>query len=73
MSGKVGTSGNKIVSPKGSFLWWRSYIPSSRTIAYIIYKESGICQVSKQQHMYELGLKWIFFSNLNEKFQKNKP
>ena len=69
MSGKVGTSGNKIVSVKGSFLWWRSYIPSSRTIAYIIYKESAICQVSKRQHMYELGLKWIFNSNLNEKFQ----
>ena len=28
---------------EGTFLWWRLSIPSSRTIAYIVDKQSGIC------------------------------
>ena len=44
ISRKVGTSGKKMVYQKGTFLWWRLCIPSFRTIAYIVDKQSGICR-----------------------------
>ena len=44
MSGKVGTSGNKMACAKGTFLWWKLCIPSFRTIAFIVDKQSGICR-----------------------------
>ena len=44
MSGKVGTSVNKMVYAKGTFLWWRLCILSFRTIAYIVNKQSSICR-----------------------------
>ena len=44
---------------EGAFLWWRLSIPSFRTIAYIVDKQSGICMCF---------VVVVFFSNLNEKF-----
>ena len=44
MSGKVGTSENKMVYAKGTFLWWRLCIRSIRTIAYAVVKQNGICR-----------------------------
>ena len=44
MSGKVGTSENKMVYAKGTFLWWRLCIPSIRTITYVVVKQNGICR-----------------------------
>ena len=81
MSGKLGTSGNKMVYAKGTFLWWRLCVSSFRTIAYIVDKQAVyaentfcykdcVCQVSKVQRIYVTDLKWFFFSNLNEKFWK---
>ena len=43
ISGKVGTSGNKVVYALTS-LWQRLCIPSLRTIAYVVDKQSGICR-----------------------------
>ena len=80
MSGKVGTSGNKMVYAKGNFLWWTLCISSFRTIAYIVNKKSGIyrkylllqglCVPSVKTttdvcNRFKMN---IFFSNLNEKF-----
>ena len=41
--GKVGTSANEMVYPEGTFLWWGLVIPSFKTIAYVIHKQSDIC------------------------------
>ena len=78
ISRKVGTSGKKMVYQKGTFLWWRLCIPSFRTIAYIVDKQSGICRkylllqglcVKTTTYVHN-RFKWIFFSDLNEKFWK---
>ena len=44
ISGKVGTSANKVVYAKGASLWQRLCIQSLRTIAYVVDKQSGICR-----------------------------
>ena len=77
MSGKAGTSGNKMVYAKGTFFWWRLFISSSRTIAYIVNKQRGICR----KYLLLQGLcvpsvkttsyvcnRFKMNSNLNEKF-----
>ena len=62
MSGKLGTSANKMVYPEGTFLWWRLFTPSFKPIAYIVDKQKEVCrntfcyrdyvcQVSKLQHI----------------------
>ena len=64
---------------KGHLLWRRLCIPSIRTIAYIVNKQSGICR----KYLLLQGLcvpsvkttayvcnRYIYFSNLNEKFWK---
>ena len=33
-----------MVYAKGTFLWWRLCMPSFRTMAYIVDKQSGICR-----------------------------
>ena len=68
------------MSAKGTFLRYRLYKPSLRTKAYLVdnkavcvedifcYKDY-VCQVSKLQHMYVIGLKWKFLlPSLNGKF-----
>ena len=79
MSGKVGTSANKMICVKGAFLWWRLCIPSIRTIAYVADKQSVICRiygllqglcassVKTTTYVYNI-FKIEFFSNLNGKF-----
>ena len=59
-------SANKMVYAKGTFLLWGFCIPSFRAIAYAIDKQrvacrrylllQGLCQVSKLQHLYVIGL-----------------
>ena len=72
MSGKLGTSGNKMVYAKGTFLWWRLCVPSFRNIASIVDKQAVyvenifcykdcVCQVSKLQRIYVTDLKFFFF------------
>ena len=68
MSRKLGTSPNKMVYPEGiSFLWWGLFTPSFKPIACVVDKQRDVyrntfcykdyvCQVSKIQHMYEIGL-----------------
>ena len=67
MSGKLGTSANKMVYREGTFLWWGLFIPSFKPIAYIVDKQRDVCRstlyyrdsvrcVSKLQRMYEIGL-----------------
>ena len=40
----MGTSANKIVYQEGTFLWWGLFIPSFKTIAYVVDKQSDICR-----------------------------
>ena len=68
-----------MVFEKGTFLWWRLFIPSFITIAYIVDKQSGICrkylllqglcEPSVKTTIYACNrFKINIFSNLNEKF-----
>ena len=52
MSGKVGTSANKMVYPEGTILWWGLFTPNFRTIAYVIDKHSGMCVPSVKTTTY---------------------
>ena len=67
MSGKLRTSVKKMVYPEGTFLWWGLFVPSFKSIAYVVDKQRDVCrstfcyrnyvcQVSKLQHKYEIGL-----------------
>ena len=71
MSGKLGTSANKIIYAKVTFSWWRFVYQASElqpmlSINKVLYVEDTfcykdyVCQVSKLQHMYVIGLKLIF-------------
>ena len=44
IGGKEGTSANKKVYSEGTFLWWGLFIPSFKTIAYVVDKQSDICR-----------------------------
>ena len=44
ISGIVGTSTNKVGYLEGTFLWLESLIPSFKTIAYAVDKQSDICR-----------------------------
>ena len=46
ISGKVGTSANKMVYTKGTFSWWGLSMQNFRTIAYVMDKQNGICVAS---------------------------
>ena len=79
MSGKMGTSANKMIYVKDAFLWWRLCMPSIRTIAYVADKQSVICRIycllqglcvssfKTTTYVYNI-FKIEFFSNLNGKF-----
>ena len=56
-----------MVYPEGTFLWWGLFVPSFKSIAYVVDKQRDVCrstlcyrnyvcQVSKLQHKYEIGL-----------------
>ena len=36
---------NKILYPEVPFLWWRLFIPSLKTMAYDVDKQSDICRI----------------------------
>ena len=42
MLGKVETSAKKMVNPEGAFLWWGLLIPSLKTAAHVVDKQSDI-------------------------------
>ena len=74
MLGKVAPGGKKMVYAKCTVLWWRLCKSSFRTITYIVNKQSGIyrkyLEVSKLQHMFVIGWKWIFFFKFERKLLK---
>ena len=85
MSGKVGTSGNKMVYEKSAFLWWRLCIPSIRTIAYFVDKQGGICRkelllqglcvpsVKTTIYVCNRFKMNIFFKSILKSFETNQP
>ena len=51
-----------MVFEKGTFLWWRLFIPSFITIAYIVDKQSGICRkYLLLQGLYEPSVKTTIY------------
>ena len=55
---KWGSSANKIIYAKGTFLLWGFCIPSFRAIAYVIDKQSGTCgRYLLLQELYVLSVK----------------
>ena len=63
MSGKVEMSAKKMVYPEGTFFSWGLWLPSLKTIAYVVDKQSDICRRYLQ-------LQWLCATSVRP---QNKP